>query len=114
MPYRQPPRAPLEYKRVTRRANGPGVLQCRFAPILPPGQLYVRSTVRAGIDLSTTRWLLAVSIDPIPIVRPAFHIALLLSLDPRSGWSRRVKRLTVTFYLRVTALRIITKLYNFK
>jgi hypothetical protein len=24
---------------------------------LYPGKLYVRSTIRAGIDLSTTRWL---------------------------------------------------------
>jgi hypothetical protein len=31
-----------------------------------PGQLYVRSTIRAGIDLSTTRWLNAVSINPVP------------------------------------------------
>jgi hypothetical protein len=30
-----------------------------------PGQIYVRSTIRAGIDLSTTRWLNAVLINPL-------------------------------------------------
>ena len=31
--------------------------KCPLPPWRRPGQLYVRSTVRAGIDLSTTRWL---------------------------------------------------------
>jgi hypothetical protein len=84
---RAPRRAPTKCGHRRGRCS-PRWVGGRCQPRRRPGQLYVRSTIRAGIDQSTTRWLSAVVLSQynhFPVSgRPLYFKERVRAPQPRS------------------------------